>query len=236
MTATTSPDTDNIIRKIEKCLALSRSSNEHEAAAALRQANKLMAAYNITAEALTGAQIGTFKAKTDSWTRPPAWEMHLIGAIKRAFGCDAILNIGYGGYRDRSKNTLTTVEYIGVKYQAELAAYTHEVMRKQVERARAKYTAGLEGYRRGEKMAAGETFCQEYVGAVSTQIIELAVPEEQEVAIKATRDKLLGNNPKPFKATARGYNWDAADAGAAAGKGASLHRPVNGREQLKLGK
>jgi hypothetical protein len=39
---------DAIIRKIEKCLALSKSSNEHEAAAALRQATKLMEAYNIT--------------------------------------------------------------------------------------------------------------------------------------------------------------------------------------------
>lgn len=227
-------DNDNIIRKIEKCLALSRSSNEHEAAAALRQANKLMAAYNVTAEALVGAKIGTFKAKTDSWTRPPAWEIHLLRAVKRAFGCEAILHTGYGGCSDRKNNRLTLIEYIGVKYQAELAAYTHEVIRGQVSRARAKYSASLEGYTRGEKIAAGETFCQAYVESINAQIIALAVPPEQAKAIHALKTELLGLTPGKFTATQRGYDGSAAAAGRSAAQGASLHRPMNGRENLKL--
>ena len=41
-------DRDKILDKIKKCLALSASSNEHEAEAALRQARKMMEANGIT--------------------------------------------------------------------------------------------------------------------------------------------------------------------------------------------
>ena len=41
-------DHDKILDKIKKCLALSSSSNEHEAAIALRQAQKLMELHGIS--------------------------------------------------------------------------------------------------------------------------------------------------------------------------------------------
>ena len=41
-------DRDKILDKIKKCLALSASSNEHEAEAALRQARKMMETHGIT--------------------------------------------------------------------------------------------------------------------------------------------------------------------------------------------
>ena len=39
---------DKILDKIKKCLVLASSANEHEAAAALRQAQKLMEAHGIS--------------------------------------------------------------------------------------------------------------------------------------------------------------------------------------------
>ncbi|UCU92660.1 DUF2786 domain-containing protein [Hydrogenophaga taeniospiralis] len=41
---------DEALKKIKKCLALSRSANEHEAAAALRHAQKLMQAFSLAEE------------------------------------------------------------------------------------------------------------------------------------------------------------------------------------------
>lgn len=41
-------DMQTIIDKISKCLALSKSANEHEAAIALRQAQALMQKYKIS--------------------------------------------------------------------------------------------------------------------------------------------------------------------------------------------
>ena len=41
-------DKERILEKIKKCLALSKSANEHEAAQALKQAQALMREYGIT--------------------------------------------------------------------------------------------------------------------------------------------------------------------------------------------
>jgi hypothetical protein len=222
---------DAIIRKIEKCLALSKSSNEHEAAAALRQATKLMEAYNITPEALVGAQIGECEANTNAWTRPPAWEMHLLNIIKSAFGCDAIMRLGNGEFK-----RLTRVVYIGAKHQAQLAAYAHTVLRRQVESARTKYTSNLPSYYgRGNKIKAGEAFSVGYVDNIRRQVSALAVPPEQAEAIRSLKTTLLGGEGKKYQPPKRDTDYAALQAGREAGRGASLHRPMNGgAEHLQL--
>lgn len=221
---------ESILRKIEKCLALSKSSNEHEAAAALRQATKLMQAYNVTPEALAQAKIGTAKANTNAWSRPPAWEMSLLSVIKKAFGCGAIMNIGNGELK-----RLTTVEYIGLKHQAELAAYAHDVLRRQVEKARTAYTAGLTEYStRGAKIAAGETFSRGYVEVLAKQAQALANTPEVSSGIRALKYTLLGGSGKVYNAAKTAFDYNAYTDGKNAGAGASLHRPMNGKERLKL--
>lgn len=222
---------DTIIRKIEKCLALSKSSNEHEAAAALRQATKLMEAYNITPEALAGAKIGETEANTDAWTRPPMWEMHLLATIRSAFGCECILRLGNSDFK-----RLTRVVYVGVKHQAQLAAYAHDVLRRQVVKARTKYTSELPSYMsRGDKIKRGESFSVGYIENIKKQVTALAVPPDQASAISAMKDRLLGNSTSKYNPAQRGLNYEAMLAGQQAGKGASLHRPMNGgAESLKL--
>lgn len=217
---------DSVIRKIEKCLALSKSSNEGEAAAALRQAQKLMAAYNVTAEALAGAAIGESRADTNAWTRPPGWEMHLLNIIKVAFGCEALLFLGSGVTK-----RLTQVSYIGVKHQAKLAAFAHEVLRRQVERDRTRYTATLAGYSRGEKIKAGEAFSIGYVENLRRQVDALAVPTEQAERIQARKAAMMGDPDKaPYKPNKVAMDYNALRAGAEAGKHASLHRPLTEQE------
>jgi len=219
---------DNIIRKIEKCLALSKSSNEHEAAAALRQATKLMEAYNITPEALAGAKVGETEANTDAWTRPPGWEMNLLNTIRVAFGCECIMRLG-----NSDTKRLTKIVYIGLKHQAQLAAYAHEVLRRQVVKARTKYTTGLGiVYSRGEKIAKGEAFSIGYIANIKKQVTELSVPPDQAQAIRDFKTKLLGGAGKSYTPNGAGRGLDGAayHAGVSAGAGASLHRPMNGGE------
>lgn len=221
--------TNDILRKIEKCLALSKSSNEHEAAAALRQATKLMTAYNVTPEALAAAKIGSATAKTNAWTRPPAWEIDLLNVIKKAFGCDVILNLG-----DSQRKILTQVRYIGLTHQAQLAAYAHDVLRRQVEKARTAYTAKLTQRSRGEKIAAGETFSRGFVQVLNAQANALANTPEVESGIASHKAGLLGNATKKFQPAKVGFDAYAYADGKNAGKGASLHRPMNGEAHLKL--
>lgn len=156
--------------------------------------------------------------------------MSLLSVIKKAFGCEAVLNMGNG-----DSKRLTTVQYIGLKHQAELAAYAHDVLRRQVEKARTAYTAGLTQYStRGAKIAAGETFSRGYVDVLAKQAQALANTPEVEAGITDHKNMLIGNSTRIFKPTKTGFDANAYADGKSAGAGASLHRPMNGKEHLKL--
>lgn len=67
-------DKDRIIDKIRKCLALSNSANEHEAAAALRQAQKLMELYRVSDAELLAAGVGEASTHAGASRKPSSWE------------------------------------------------------------------------------------------------------------------------------------------------------------------
>ncbi len=69
-----------IIDKIKKCLALSRSANEHEAAAALRQAQKLMQQYRIEMSDVDMSDIAESGIAATVARKPARWENNLMGA------------------------------------------------------------------------------------------------------------------------------------------------------------
>lgn len=66
-------DNEKIIDKIKKCLALSRSANEHEAEAALRQARKLMEAHGVTDLDIEAAEAQERRRKAGAKTKPSNW-------------------------------------------------------------------------------------------------------------------------------------------------------------------
>lgn len=78
---------DQALSKIKKCLALAQSSNPHEAAAAMRQAQKLMAEHNVTETDVSLADVAeaVAPARLNALTN---WEAMLSGLIAQAFGCD----------------------------------------------------------------------------------------------------------------------------------------------------
>lgn len=118
---------DDIIRKIKACLALGKSSNEHEAAAALRQAQKLMQAHGITGFDINTADIEEATAKAGASSRPSIWENNLAGKTADAFGCVIIFAPGFG-----SGNWL----FVGAGPAPEIARYAFDVLYRQAKRAR----------------------------------------------------------------------------------------------------
>lgn len=79
-------DRASAIEKIKKCLALSSSANEHEAATAMRQARKLMEKFSLTEMAEDFFKLGKDQLCHD-FTNPPAWYFWMGNAVGRAFGC-----------------------------------------------------------------------------------------------------------------------------------------------------
>ena len=76
--------------RIKKCLALGKSSNPHEAAAAMRQAQKLMAMAGVTAEDVALAGITEAKLGLPSKTLP-RWHHVLIATVASGFGCECMM-------------------------------------------------------------------------------------------------------------------------------------------------
>ena len=56
-------DRDSLLGKIRKCMELAKSANEHEAAAALRQATKLMEMYQVSHAELLSIGVSEASAK-----------------------------------------------------------------------------------------------------------------------------------------------------------------------------
>ncbi len=232
---------EGILRKIKKCLALSASSNEHEAAAALRQAQKLMAAYGVTAEALAGAEIGTGNAKSTACTKPAEWEHLLAHVLKSAFGCDCIVHTGWFNKRENRNGALAEFVYIGLRHQAMTAAYAHDVLRRQLIKARTKYLKtwveehGWYTPSLRSKIAAGDSFSRAFVLNVGSAIQPLILEPAQQAAVQRKKTELLGGEGVLMKGAKRGRDDDAWGAGAEAGKSASLQRPMgNDSKPLQL--
>lgn len=77
---------ERVIRKIKRCLALSQSSNENEAATAMRQAQSLMREYRLTEMDIRLSDVGEVESEMSRVKRRPTWDRHLSSIIGQAFG------------------------------------------------------------------------------------------------------------------------------------------------------
>jgi Protein of unknown function (DUF2786) len=170
-------DQDRIMDKIQKCMALSRSSNENEAAIALRQAQKLMALHGITDIDVQAAQAEERKARASARNRPAGWENMLANDIAVAFGCRLIFCSEWDGGR---------WSYIGCGPAPEIAEYAFTVLLRQVKRARAEHIeTKLNRCKAVTKTRRADLFCEGWVRSVSSTISALATDTQRTEAINA---------------------------------------------------
>ena len=96
-----------VIEKIKKCLALSKSANQHEAATALRQAQALMEKYNIDADDAELLGIVDAEITGSGSQKPPVFESMLAQAIAKLMDCKVFLS--YKFHRTASTVKVATV-------------------------------------------------------------------------------------------------------------------------------
>lgn len=173
-------DRQTALRKIEKCLALSKSSEPHEAARALQHAQALMRQFKIEHPELLAVGVDENWAKSRATKTPPRYEASLALVVAGGFGCELLFerrltgDARQGGYL-----------FIGTGPAAEVAAYTFAVLARKLLQARASYTKDkLKRYRRN-KVAAADAFCEGWVIAVAQYVGEAVVDGEQRIAIEA---------------------------------------------------
>ena len=227
------PDLDRVVDRIQKLLALSKSSEPHEAAAALRQAQKFMEKYNLDMNQVKLSSIIENKVKScASVSQVKPWEGRLMATVAKAFACHIIWTSGYS----HNPDPYGRFTFIGEKNQVEVATYTATVLIRKILSARAKFSKTLgEWLTRQQKTAEIDGFLMGWVVEIAGTIHafsgqpELLALVSQYVeknhpalASKKTQDRKLGVN---------GYQ-----AGREAGSRESLQRPITqGAQQMRLG-
>ncbi|SPT68080.1 Protein of uncharacterised function (DUF2786) [Anaerobiospirillum thomasii] len=121
----------DILDKIQKLLALSKSTNPSEASIALNRAQKLMAEHNISSQDISLNSIDSQKYELKSYFRSKILIGTLASIICKAFGVDYFFN--YVNSKPRG------VTFVGNKDRMEIAIYTVTILQRQLEIERATY-------------------------------------------------------------------------------------------------
>lgn len=218
-----------VLGKIKKCLALSASSNEHEAEAALRQARKLMETHGVTDLDILAAEAEERRAKSGAKSHPANWETMLAYRVGDAFGCQVIFS---GGFWNRQGEWC----FIGCGAAPEVAHYAFTVLHRQAKRAREEHIkTKLKRCKVATKTRRADLFCEGWVRSVVGAISAFAGNDQQTTAIDAYLSK---HYPKLTSRQARDRNdgrklrdheYDDYAAGSRSGIDAQLNRGVGGQ-------
>ncbi len=176
---------DEALKKIKKCLALGRSANEHEAAAALRQAQKLMEQFDLRERDISLADVSEVKVKACS-TAANAWELSLVGMVADAFGCEQFGHLE--GRYNSAGNFVRTRHwvFVGIDAAPTVAGYACEVLLRQCARARLAHIAKQpKNCKPITKTARGDAFALGWVAAVRDKVSAFARPAADEALLLA---------------------------------------------------
>lgn len=231
MTQMTDEELKKIAQKIVKCLALTNSDNPAEAETAKRQAAALMEKYNLTSGDVAAANVHEKHSKSGGKYNPPLYLCSLSNVIARAFGCEAVFQSG-GGWRD------SVINFIGISIKPELAAYTFDVLRRQITNDRADYGLTLKRYKRANKIRMADLFCDAWVSRVSLQVKAFAGSPADKEAIAAYKQQRWGDQLKTDDRGGhqpqRDRDYDALAAGRHAASDVSIHKPVQSKRGAAL--
>jgi hypothetical protein len=157
----------SIIERVQKLLALSKSDNPNEAAAAAALADKLIQKHQLTEAELQAASPNNANKPEppDQYPYPiytslrrVAWKAHLASDIARHYDCAVIISFAYKGEKAsgdsyRAANKESQYRIIGRKEDCELAVYMFDWIATEIERLAKKHASGR-GY------AFSQTYCE----------------------------------------------------------------------------
>lgn len=179
---------ERVIRKIKRCLALSKSSNENEAATAMRQAQALMREYRLTETDVHLSDVGEAESEKTRATRRPTWDRGLSAVVAEVFGVKALSRKHWCSSRYRK---VERAVFVGVTPAQHIALYAYEVLLTKLTLARREYVSGVRaGIHRSDYSAetAGDHFAMAWVSAVHGKLHTLVPRGEEDLALGQASD------------------------------------------------
>lgn len=212
-------DREKVIDRIKKCLALSKSPNEHEAAAALRQAQKLMTAHGIKDDEVDEVAVVSDFVDHDDYeygTRKPLVIIAVTQLMQKAFGVHGVC--------ERSPERKHRIRYFGTQSAVVLAAYSHSVVYRAAHGAWRRYIK-LHPELRGVRNARA-SFVLGWCDAVASKVMALAPDAEIKKRVDRKKAEHYGYELTLAKAGSQTLYGDVHGAGAEHGASFDLNRPV----------
>ena len=216
-------DRNRAIEKIKKCLRLSASDEPNEAAAALRQAQKLMRAFAVTEQDIELSDIDTGVVKTKEAFGGCAYLTRLERMICSIFAVAAVWEPGAGISRKRAN-----IRYYGPKYRVELAVYAHKVIDRNIRNEWAKYLIDNPG--KEQLRGARFSFRMAFLTGIEGKVAKLSPTEEEARQIQMWLDAKYGKNvvtTMTLKDRIPEVDFDAYCKGADAALQFEINRPIN---------
>lgn len=207
------------IDRIKKCLRLAQSNEAHEAAAALRQAQKLMAEWGLEQDDLDAAEMVDELVRTKEAFGGCAYLHALVNLIDACFGVSGVWEQGNGISRKRAN-----VRYIGPAVRVALAVYAHRVVDRSVRESWESHR--LYFPHDEQRPGARQSFRLAFLLAIRTKIEAFAMTEKERDGIKKALVAKYGGALTEMAAKDVELDDSAADAGFAKGRQFDIHRPM----------
>lgn len=203
---------DQALSKIKKCLALAKSTNPHEAAAAMRQAQKLQAEHELTETDIELAEVNqtACSARTNS---QPLWEGLLARIIARNFGVEMIWSSTWisHGWRNTKQ---TKIIFFGLGAAPQIAGYAWDVLSRQLAKARLAHIAlQPKNCKPITRTARGDEFAKGWVWGVSEKLKAFAEQSAEKKLLLENYQKAMWPDSAPLKSKdrAKGRNVSTND-------------------------
>ncbi len=225
-------DRQKVLDKIKKCLALSKSPEAAEAAAALRQAQKLMELYGVSNDEIGAIGYGSERVAVpvQANIKVPAYLNELLHLMERAFGVEPIIETEV-----RVSDESYVIRYFGPEHRVMLAAYAHEVTFRAMMNAWTRHIKA-NPRRKGER-GVRSGFLLGWIEAVQAAVMAIALNDEEKAGTELVKKNFYearGTTLVTLEANQLRVSDNAWNAGSEAGSQFSLHRPMGGKENLKL--
>lgn len=218
-----------VLDKIKKCLALGKSPNEHEAAAALRQAQKLMTMHSISDDDVEGIDYVTADVLTDYefGKKKPIIVIAVAQVIQHSMGVDVVM----GGAR-KGKGFVHRVTYVGPRSRIHAAVYAHAVVYRAVGSAWKKFSAENPYMKARQGSRAG--FYAGWCSAVVRKVETLVVSDVEKAGIQRAIARNFPTTSNVELGT-KSIDTAAAAAGAELAEDFNISKPL-GQDRMRIGR
>ncbi|HHK6007091.1 TPA: DUF2786 domain-containing protein [Neisseria subflava] len=220
-------DKEKILDKIKKCLALSKSANEHEAAQALKQAQALMGKYEVNAVDIALSEVSEQKADRKMAFKLANWQWSVATMISDVFGCQS--------YK-RGK----TMMFYGIGNRAEISAYAFDVVYRQISAERRKFLKTCRARKQAYRTYLADQFCNGWIMSAWEIVKKFEMSDEEKAVMdryakKEHSDMVEAKTRDAKSSILQGstMEYEALAQGMESGKKVQLHHAMNGTDGVK---